>query len=124
MKFILLTVILSFNFLTLQSSLDGMVNALKRGNASQLSMYLDTNIELELDNKKITYSRSQAELILKDFFNVNTVKNFEFLRMEKSNNQAKYCLGTLNTVNGLFHTTIYLKQEKNDLMVEEIHFLK
>ena len=122
--YVLILSILFFVPIVNKTSVDGVVKAMNRGNASQLAEYFDTNVEVKLGDKKVVYSKAQAELVLKDFFNTNTVKNFEVLRLKTSNNVISCCEGNLNTVNGLYHTMIHLKQSANEYLIKEIAFDK
>ena len=57
--------------------LDDVISALRAGNATELSKYVDDNIEITLPDKTDSYSRAQALMILQDFFANNIVRNFE-----------------------------------------------
>ena len=69
-----------FSFLLYSfTQVNDVVNALKKGSASQLSKYFDKTVNISLPTKGNTYSKSQAELVLKDFFDNNGVKSFHFV---------------------------------------------
>lgn len=104
-------------------SFDDVVRAIKSGDASQLSKYFDNTIEITLPGKSNSYSRSQAELILHDFFASNTVKDFEILH-KSDNSVSQYCIGNLKTINGTFRTTIFMKQKGNTEVLQELRFEK
>src|SRR5205823_1385917 len=95
--------ILAFGTLLLSSfisiSIDEVISAMKTGNANQLSKYFDNTVEITLPDKSNSYSKSQAELVLKDFFNTSMVKDFEVLH-KGDNAGSQYCIGTLQTRNG------------------------
>lgn len=119
--YIFLVVILSaFNTL---SNVNEVIIALKSGNAVQLSKYFDNNVEISMPDKSNNYSKSQAELVIQDFFSLNAVKGFEVLH-KGGNVGTEYCIGTLLTKNGQFRTTIYLKQKGNSQVIQEISFEK
>jgi hypothetical protein len=102
-------------------SIDEVVNAFKSGNASQAAKFFDNTVEISMPDKSNSYSKSQAEAVLKDFFSNNGVKGFETSHKgENSGNQ--YCIGTLSTKNGSFRTTIYMKQKGDKQLVQEIRF--
>jgi len=104
-------------------SVDEVESAIKNGNASQLSKYFDNTIEITLTDKSNTYSKSQAELVLKDFFNNNVVRGFEIVH--KGNNAgAQFIIGTLETKNGEYRTTIYMKQKGDKQLLQELRFEK
>lgn len=59
------------------SGLDDVIKSLRAGNAQELAKYVDDNIVISLPDKSDSYSRSQAVMVLKDFFTTNGVKGFE-----------------------------------------------
>ena len=105
------------------SSVKDVVNALKSGNAALVSKYFDNTIDITLSDKSNSYSRSQAELVLKDFFNNNEVKNFNVIHTG-NNAGSQFCIGTLQTKNGTFRTTIYMKQKGDKQVLQELKFEK
>jgi len=71
-----LTIFLSLamvSFTNQASNLDNVIDALKDGKASEIGKYLDENVEITLPDKSNNYSKAQAILILKDFFDNNEV---------------------------------------------------
>lgn len=112
------TLISSF---TLFSSIDEVIGAMKAGNASEVAKFFDNTVEINMPEKSNSYSRSQAELVLKDFFAVNSVKSFDVLH-KGENSGSQYCIGTLVTRNGSFRTTIFMKQKGDKQLLQEITF--
>ena len=110
-------------FLSSFTSVDEVVSAIKKGSASQLSKFFDSAIEITLTDKSSTYSKSQAELVLKDFFENNVVKGFEILH-KGDNAAAQFIIGTLYTKNGEYRTTFYLKQKGDKQFLQELRFEK
>ncbi len=110
-------------FLSSFISADEVVSALKNGNVSLLSKYFDNTIEITLANKKHPYSKSQAELVLKDFFKTNAVKGFEIMH-KGDNTGTQFITGILDTKNGEYRTTIYLKQKGDKQILQELRFEK
>jgi hypothetical protein len=104
-------------------SVDEVVSAIKNGSVSQLSKYFDNTVEITFTDKSNTYSKSQAELVLKDFFNSNVVRGFQI--MHKGDNPgAQFLIGTLDTKNGEYRTTIYMKQKGDKQLLQELRFEK
>lgn len=105
------------------STVDEVVSALKNGNASQVSKYFDNTVELTLPDKSNSYSKSQAALVLQDFFSTSGVKNFQVLH-KGDNIGAQFCTGVLQTKSGQYRTTIYLKLKGDSYLLQEIKFEK
>lgn len=102
-------------------SIDEVVNAMRTGNVTAMSVYFDNTVEITLPEKGNSYSKSQAEMVLKDFFNNNPVKGFTVIH-KGQNAGYQYCIGTLLTKNGNFRTTIQMKQKKDAQVLQEIRF--
>ena len=119
--FTLLTVSLLMSSFTFFSSIDEVITAMKAGNSSEIAKFFDNTVEVNMPEKSNSYSKSQAELVLRDFFNTNTVKTFEIIH-KGENAGSQYCIGTLVTKNGSFRTTIFMKQKGTRQVLQEITF--
>ncbi len=102
-------------------SIDEVVNAMKTGNVTAVASYFDNTVEITLPDKGNSYSKAQAELVLKDFFTNNPVKGFTVIH-KGQNAGYQYCIGTLITKNGNFRTTIQMKQKKEVQVIQELRF--
>jgi hypothetical protein len=101
--------------------LDDVVKALKSGNASQVARYFDQMVEITMPDKRNSYSKSQAEIILKDFFSNNPIKSFDIIH-KGENAGAEYCIGTLVTRNATYRTTVFMKHKGSKQTLQEIRF--
>lgn len=117
--FIAATLILSS--FTVTGSIDEIITALKAGNAAQIAKYFDNTVEITLPDKSNSYSKSQGEMILKDFFTNSPVKSFDVLH-KGENAGSQYFIGTLVTANGTYRTTVFMKQKGDKQTVQEIRF--
>ena len=102
-------------------SIEEVLTALRTGNANQLAKYFDNRVDISLPNKSDNFSKKQAEMILKDFFASNMVKNF-VVKHKGENNGSQFCIGLLQTKNGNFRTKLYMKQKGTQQVVQEIAF--
>jgi hypothetical protein len=104
-----------------QSSIDEVIGALRSGNATELSKYFDDNVEVTLPVKSDSYSKAQAQMILKDFFANNDVRGFE-LKHKGDSPGGHYCIGTLQTKSGNFRAHVFMKSKGNKELVKELRF--
>ena len=111
-------ILTSFTFL---AGIEDVVASLKQGKASQIARYFDNTVEITLPEKTNSYSKSQAEIILKDFFSLHTIKDFQVLH-KGDNAGSQYCIGKLITSNNSYRTTIFMKQKGDRQLVQEIRF--
>ncbi|MEO8405170.1 MAG: DUF4783 domain-containing protein [Chitinophagaceae bacterium] len=104
-----------------QNSMEEVVGALRSGNAAELSKYFDDNVEVTLPVKSDSYSKAQAQVILKDFFSNNDVKGFE-LKHKGDSPGGHYFIGTLQTKSGNFRAHIFMKSKGDKEFVKELRF--
>ena len=112
---------LLFSSFVAQNNIDGVISALRSGSSSELSKYFDDNVELTLPDKSDSYSKAQAQLIVKDFFNNNGIKGFE-LKHKGDSPGGHFCIGTLQTNAGNFRTNVFMKMKSGKEVVKEIRF--
>lgn len=123
-KILLLSTVVTAFFITAFkpiAGLDDVINALKAGNAQELSKYIDDNVEIWLPDKSDNYSRAQAVMVLKDFFNNNGVTGFD-VQFKGENGGGQYCIGNLKTRSGVYRTTVFMKTKDNKQVIKEIRF--
>ncbi|MGC1391401.1 MAG: DUF4783 domain-containing protein [Bacteroidales bacterium] len=97
----------------------GISTAIKTGNAAELSMYMNSTIELLLLDKEDFYKKKVAETILKDFFAEYHAKDFT-IRHQGAKNDAQYAIGNLKTEKGDFRVYFLLKKVDQELLIHQI----
>jgi hypothetical protein len=102
-------------------TIDDIAVAMRAGNVNQLSRYLDNRVDIGLPEKSDTYSKSQAEMIIRDFFSTNGVQDF-LIKHKGENAGSEFCVGLLQTRNGDYRTTIFMKQKGNKQLLQELRF--
>ncbi len=105
----------------MKAGIDEVINALRAGNATELSRHFDDNVEITLPDKSDSYSKAQAQLIVKDFFANNGVKGFE-LKHKGTSPGGNFAIGTLQTNAGNFRTNIFMRSRNGKDVVKEIRF--
>ncbi len=104
---------------------DDIASAIRTGNYKQMAMYFNTNVDMTILSHEDVYSKSQAEIILKDFFIKNPPKSFVILHQGNSKEGAKYSIGTLVTTQGSsFRTYFFVKQTAGKSFIQELRFEK
>jgi len=89
-----------------------IITALNTGDASQLSNYLNANVELFIENKNDVFSKNQSTQIISDFFRKNRVTGFQLLH-KGNKDAASFVIGTLKTSTGNFR--LYVLTRKNEI---------
>jgi hypothetical protein len=110
-----------FSSFAQSGTIDEVIGALRTGDASELSKHFDDNVELTLPVKSDSYSKAQAQVILKDFFNNNGVRGFE-LKHKGDAPAGHYAIGTLQTKSGNFRAHVFMKVKADKEVIKEIRF--
>jgi len=97
----------------------GISIAIKAGNATELSKYMNSTIELLLLEKEDFYKKNVAETILKEFFAEYKTKDFT-IRHQGARNDAQYAIGNLITEKGDFRVYFLLKKVDQELLIHQI----
>lgn len=102
-------------------SIDDVAIAMRSGNANELSRYLDNRVDISLPDKSDTYSKTQAEMVIRDFFTTNGVQSFQ-VKHKGENGGSEFCIGLLKTRNGDYRTVLFMKLKGDKQLLQEIRF--
>ena len=98
--------------------------SIKTGNSHGLSTLLNKTIELKTENENGTYSNTQAEFILKNFFRKHPANNFEYNHIGSSPGGAKYMIGTYKSGDQTFRVYIKLRKVNDKFLIDNMDFTK
>ena len=111
----------SLMIMSFDLTVDEIVGAIKSGDAVKISQHFDKLVEITVQEKTNSYSKSQAQMVLRDFFGNNSVRNFKMIHRGFSTD-AEYCVGMLSTSKGEYRTTLLIKYRSGKKLVQEIRF--
>ena len=115
------TLLLSATAIQAQS-FDNIADAMRKGDAAGLAQYFVGNVEISVKDAQNSYSKSQAEVVLKNFFGSHTPKSFTIAHQGTSPEGSKYFIGNLSTTAGTYRTYVYAKQTGINYMIQDIRF--
>jgi len=96
-----------------------IVSSFNSGNAAKLSQYFNQTIELTFFEKEEIYSKTQAEIILRDFFAKNPPKQFKILH-EGGKESSKYAIGQYISNTKTFRITFLLKTINSKVFIHQL----
>ena len=105
-----------------QTADESITNAIKLGNYKEVSKYFDAKVDMAVLNKENSYSKAQAELIIKDFFAKNKVSGYQIIHRGKSRDGAQYAIGSLITGTGTYRTYVLTKGEGDKTRIQHLRF--
>ncbi len=107
--------------LQFQSNLVGDVSGFFRnGNSKEIARYFNAAVELNIANETDTYSKAQAEQILRDFFNKNLPLNSTVIHLINTN--PNYQIGILSvlTKTAKYRVTVTFKKTSGEFQITEL----
>lgn len=102
--------------------LEDIAFAIQTNNVKKLAAIFDETVEITILTKESSYSKTQAEVVIRDFFSKHTPKSFEFIHDGSSNKQSKYGIGKLVASDGIFRTYVFLKLVNSNYLIQELRF--
>ena len=113
---------LSLETIAQSEVINNMRAALKAGSSKELVKGFNTIVELNFEGEKSNYSRSQAELVLKEFFKKYPPTDFQYIHQGASKQGLTYVIGKYTFENGSFRVWILIKKFQDNYLVDSIDF--
>jgi hypothetical protein len=98
--------------------------ALKASSSRELIKYCGSKVEITIDGNNNTYSKPQAEAVLRDFFQKNVAENFTIIHQGSSPEGLKYAIGKFSMKQGSYRLVMFLKKGDIDYEIDRITFSK
>lgn len=93
------------------------------GNASEVVKYCYSSVELETPGSKGIFSQSQAEQILRRFFDKHPPAGFELRHQGYSSTGSKFAVGNYtDTGDETFRVSIFAKKNEGIYQIHELRF--
>ena len=104
--------------------LAGVKASFYTGNAKEIARYLNELVEISIDGEKGSYSKTQAEFILRDFFKNNPPTDFKKIHQGSSKEGLTYMIGKYVYAGGAFRIYIVVKQFKGNYLIDTVDISK
>lgn len=102
---------------------DKISKALEKGNATQLAVHFNASLDLAIPGDEGTYSKKQAEQIMKLFFTNNPVKSFVPEHSGNSNTGSHYLIGSYeSTHKKKYRVYILIKGRNGSELIQQLQF--
>jgi hypothetical protein len=99
-----------------------VTQAISNSNAAGLSKYFNTSIDLTIPESEGTYSKVQAEQILKSFFTKYPPVSFSINHKGSSNDGSMYAIGTYKSKTRAFRTYYLTKPINGQQLIHQLKF--
>ncbi|OUJ76132.1 DUF4783 domain-containing protein [Hymenobacter crusticola] len=98
--------------------------AIRSGSSKDLAQYFGSSVELGFDGDKQSYSATQAEFVMKDFFSKNPPTGFVFNHYVNGDGGTRLAVGKYSGKSGTYDVYVKMKQDHGTLVVDGIDFTK
>lgn len=105
-------------------SIDPVVSAIDNGSSSDLARYFNTSISLNVNGQQGEYSKSQAEIVLRDFFKKNPPIGFSLVFRSENPSSLSTYIGEYASGHGSFKVFIKVSQNDNSFRIYSLDFVK
>ncbi len=102
----------------------GVSTALRSASSQELSQYFGTNVEISIDGDRQSYSATQAEFVMKDFFAKTAPANFEIVHQGASPGGIPYAVGKYKSKVGPYRVFVKMKNSNGAMSIDHIEFTK
>ena len=99
-----------------------VASAIRSGNAQALAVYFASSIDLTVPSGDGTYTKAQAELIVKGFFASVKPDGFSIQRQGNSSDGSQYCIGSMSSSSGNFRVYFQIKTQGGNSLISQLQF--
>lgn len=98
--------------------------AIKTGSSKEIAKFLNQNVDVTLEGEMQSYSKTQAEYVLKDFFKNNPPSSFTIVHQGASKGGLPYAIGQYMSKDDTYRVWLRIKNTSNKYLIHEISFIK
>jgi hypothetical protein len=97
---------------------------IKAGSAKELSRYLNQMVDVTIEGAVQSYSKPQAEFVLRDFFKMHPPAEFSIIHQGSSKGGQPFAIGQYKSGADTYRVFMKIKSLGNQQLVHEISFVK
>ena len=98
--------------------------SLKSGSSRELARCFNEAVELGFDGQKASYSKAQAEFVIRNFFQKHPPSNFDFVHRGASKDGIRYCIGKYTSTEGSYRVVLLIKPVQGNYLIDTMDFIK
>ena len=122
--FFALCVFTSINSYGQEDILKNVSTAMKAGSAKELVKYFHSVVEINIDGERSNYSQTQAEVVIRDFFQKNPSTGFEYIHEGASKEGLSYTIGKYSFNAGSYRVVMFIKKFGDNFAVDTFNISK
>lgn len=104
--------------------INNVKEAIKTGSSKEIAKFLNNNVDVTLNDDMQSYSKTQAEYVLKDFFKSSPPSSFTIVHQGASKGGLPYAIGQYISKEDTFRVWVRIKNTGSKYLIHEISFIK
>ena len=108
------------------SPLEDMANAIRNDRVADMVKYFDSIVPVTINNSQSVYSHNQAQVVLQDFFDKNSSRDFIVMDNGSPDKSSKFMIGSFAVPGGgpKYNVYILMKLKDGNYKLQEIRLNK
>lgn len=99
---------------------DDVSGAIKRGDSDKLVTYCKDKVLIQVDGKEGAYAKSQAGMVLKNFFTKHPCSDFSFHFKGSASSEGSFAIGKYKSGGSTYRFTIHFIKSGGKDLIERI----
>jgi len=130
MKYIVKNIVLAIFMLSTtqlfaQSDIvDDVKEAIKAGSSKECAKFFNESLDVTIDGEMKSYSRIQAEYVLRDFFKQHPPASFNIVHEGSSKGGLSFAIGQYVSKSDTYRVWMRIKNTSSQYLIHEISFIK
>ena len=104
--------------------INNVKSAMKSGSSKEIAKFLSQNVDVTIDDDFQTYSKTQAEYALRDFFKKNVPDGFSIIHQGTSKGNLHFVIGQYTSNSNNFRVWLRMKDVSGRYLIHEISLTK
>lgn len=97
---------------------------MRNASSKELSQYFGATVEISIDGDRQSYSATQAEFVMKDFFAKTAPASFEIVHQGGSDSGVPYAVGKYKSKDAMYRVIVKMQNASGALRIENMAFTK
>ncbi|WP_106568806.1 DUF4783 domain-containing protein [Cecembia rubra] len=106
------------------NSIEEIVTVFQSGSSRELARFFAQGIDININGNQGDYSKSQAEVVMRDFFKKFPPMDFQLLHKGNNSDQIIYYIGNYKSEETVFKVFIRGRKEQNEFKVYSLDIVK
>jgi len=103
---------------------ENVKDAIKAGSSRECAQFFHENLDVTLEGEMKSYSRTQAEYVLRDFFKEHPPSSFLIVHQGSSKGGLPYAIGQYESNDDTYRVWMRIKSINSKYLIHEISFIK